>query len=402
MSYLAPAGTPISASDLWRWLYSLSGATNEMTQFRQTLRQTLQLAGCEFVSSGRAGMTLLLRTLHRIRGETLRNEVVVPGYTCYSVPGSIEKAGLKVRVCDIDPVSLSYDLEQLRSTDFSRVLAIVTANLYGIPNDLPAIEAIAAKQNVFLVDDAAQALGATMAGRWVGTFGDIGLFSLDKGKNITSLQGGILVTKHPAIAEPLAAAVGRLPQTSKVTTLSYAAKLLFYAALLHPTRYGMVRKLPFLELGKTPYTTEYPLCGLSPVLGAMAHLLFQRLDAITAARRANGRALIEALADLPNLQPVIPPQTAEPVYLRLPILAETPRQRDSLLNALDAAGIGATPSYPAAVADIPDLQGRLAPGSYDTPAARDVAARIITLPTHPYVTSDHIRQVRGCLKPLQA
>ena len=87
MSYLAPAGTPISASDLWRWLYSLAGATNEMTQFRQTLTQTLQLAGCEFVSSGRAGMTLLLRALHRIRGETLRNEVVVPGYTCYSVPG---------------------------------------------------------------------------------------------------------------------------------------------------------------------------------------------------------------------------------------------------------------------------------------------------------------------------
>lgn len=402
MSYLAPAGTPISTTDLWRWLHSLANAAAEMPQFRLELMQRLQVEGCEFISSGRAGLTLLLKLLYQLRGEPARNEVLIPGYTCYSVPGSIEKAGLKIRVCDIDPLSLSYDLTQLQRADFSRVVAIVSANLYGIPNDLPSIEAIATKQGIYLIDDAAQALGATMSGRGVGTFGEAGLFSLDKGKNITALQGGIMVTKSPTVARLMEQAAGQLPQTSKMMTLSYATKLVLYAALLHPTRYGWVRNLPFLGLGKTPYTTDYPVRSFSPVLAAMAHLLFRRLDAITAIRRANGNALNEALGDLPGVRLIEPPRGADPVYLRLPLLLADPRQRDILLRTLDAAGIGATASYPAAVIDIPEVQRLLATGNPDTPAARDVASRIVTLPTHPYVTPSHVSRIRDSLKPLFA
>lgn len=370
-----------------------------MTLFRQALMQQLQLAGCEFISSGRAGMTLVLSILQKLCGDSQRDEVVIPGYTCYSVPSSIEKAGLRIRVCDIDPVSLSYDLDTLKGYDFSRVLAIVSANLYGLPNDLLSLESLASEHGVFLLDDAAQAFGASIAGRSVGAFGDVGLYSLDKGKNITALQGGILVTKSRQIADQLAEAVYELPSTPSTTVMSYVLKLFIYAALLHPKRYGLVRKLPFLGLGKTPYTTQYPLTNFSPILAAMAYQLYQRMSQITEARRRNGLAFRNALSGVSGISLIEPVNNAEPVYLRFPFLVDDPDIRISLLQELDALGIGATFSYPKAVVDIPELQGRLSENR-DTPNARCVASRIITLPTHSYMTLDHVQLVRDRLNTL--
>jgi perosamine synthetase len=101
--YLAPAGTPIGVNDLWRWLRALPGRRAGLERFRTALIERFELKGCEFVSSGRAGMTLLLETLRELQGDPQRTEVIIPGYTCFSVPASIERAGLRVRVCDIDP-----------------------------------------------------------------------------------------------------------------------------------------------------------------------------------------------------------------------------------------------------------------------------------------------------------
>lgn len=385
MRYLAPAGTPIGARDLWRWLGRWPRRHRELESWRAKVLWRFDLAGCEFVSSGRAGLTLLLQTLYARRGDPLRNEVLIPGYTCFSVPASIERAGLRVRVCDIDPRTLSYDLERLVRFDFSRLLAVVSANLYGLPNDLPAIEALSRQQGVYMVDDAAQAMGATVAGRAAGTFGDVGLFSLDKGKNITSIQGGMLVTRDAEFAAALRDRVSALPGARFADTLAQALKLVLYALLLPPTRYGITRRLPFLGLGRTPYITPSPMTRYSPGLGAFAAILFERLDALGEARRDAAQQIRAALAGQEDIELVEPLPGTSPVYPRLPVLAVNPNGRDALLRRLEAAGIGATASYPAAVPDIAELRERLDPADLNCPGARSVAARILTLPTHPFV-----------------
>ena len=161
------------------------------------------------MSTGRAAMTLAFQAMKRAARDPNRVEVIVPGYTCYSVPAAIERAGLVPRLCDVDPATLSPDLESLADLDFGRVLAIVSANLYGLPNALDDLESLARRHGIFMLDDAAQALGARYQGRPVGSFGDVGLFSFDKGKNITTLQGGVLVSDSASLSDALDAAATR-------------------------------------------------------------------------------------------------------------------------------------------------------------------------------------------------
>ena len=84
--------------------------------------------------------------------------------------------------------------------------------------------------------------------------------------------------------------------------------------------------------------------------------------------------------------------------MRLPLLAADAESRQALLGALDAAGIGATGSYPAAIVDIPELRGRLDPRDRDGPGARTVAARIVTLPTHPYLRPSDIESIAAAFR----
>jgi dTDP-4-amino-4,6-dideoxygalactose transaminase len=95
---------------------------------------------------------------------------------------------------------------------------------------------------------------------------------------------------------------------------------------------------------------------------------------------------------------ITPPAGAVPVYLRLPVLARSQTERDRLIVALEAAGIGATASYPSALGDVPNVRARLAPESGATPGARSVAERILTLPTHAYCPPDLAERVRAIVQ----
>jgi dTDP-4-amino-4,6-dideoxygalactose transaminase len=334
------------------------------------------------MSTGRAAMTLAFHAMKRAARDPNRVEIIVPGYTCYSVPAAIERAGLVPRLCDVDPVTLSPDLDSLTNVDFGRVLSIVSANLYGLPNALCDLESVARRHGFFMLDDAAQALGARCGGRGAGSFGDIGLFSFDKGKNITTLQGGALVADSANFIEALDTAASELLATSPAGTFEIVCKLPAYALLLRPWAYAATRRLP-LGLGLTPYETDYPIAPFSRALAGLATVQLERLSAINGVRIGNARRLRDALAGVSGISAPRIIEGAEPVYARFPVFVE-PRCRAGLIGALERAGIGATASYPCALEDVPQVAGRLPKDQRPTPGAREVASRIVTLPTHGY------------------
>ncbi len=386
MPHLAPAGTPVTLTDIVAGLGA--GGASAHRDLARLLATHAGRPSAWLVSSGRAAMKLAFEAMKR--AAPLRREILVPGYTCYSVPAAVERAGLALRLVDIDPDTLSPDPEQLRRIDLERVLCVVSANLFGIPNRLADLESFAAGGRAYLLDDAAQSLGAAWDGRPAGGFGDVGLYSFDKGKNITTLQGGALVARG-RLAKELATLAQALPAPSG--TIAYSIKLAIYSVLLRPALYGITRVLP-LGLGRTPYETEYPIAHFSPALAGLGLRQAVRLGEINAARIANAARLHAALEGLRGLiLPTVPAQAA-PVYARFPLRVADPARRDAFVSALEADGIGATRSYPEALVDVPEVAARLPADNPPQPGARLVARTIVTLPTHAYCPPDLGARVR--------
>ena len=399
MRYIAAAGTPISFRDLANWIYNVVAEDNIHGRFKQEICQTFGTRHCFFLSTGRAALCALLRSLAQL-SVTNKNEIVIPSYTCFSVPSSVAKAGLKIHLCDVDPNTLGYDLEKLAAIDFTNVLVIITTNLYGIPNDLKQICTIATNNNVFLIDDSAQSMYGRVYGKFSGTLGDAGLYSLDKGKNITSMDGGILVTNSDDLASSIEAVIEDLPGLTLASRISYVARLVFYAVFLHPSLYWLPHHLPFLKLGTTVYTTKYHVAAYDSLLGAMGIQVFRHIEDITAARIKNGSYLKKHLSDLPLVQLPHFQEHVNPVYLRFPVLIEGRALRNKVIEELNRKGIGATASYPTPINDISEIQSIIVNRDSEFPGGRQVAWRIVTLPTHPYVTEKDLFKTVKVIKEL--
>jgi len=188
------------------------------------------------------------------------------------------------------------------------------------------------------------------------------------------------------VADALDPAAAQLLDATPSGTLATWLKLPVYSLLLRPWLYGAVRRLP-LGLGLTPYETDYPIAPFSRALAGLASLQMDRLDEINGTRIRNAARLRDALAGVPGLAAPRVLPGAEPVYARYPVFVD-PQLRAGLIEALERAGIGATASYPRALIDVPEVARRLPRDQRPTPGAREVANRIVTLPTHGYSPPD--------------
>jgi len=240
-------------------------------------------------------------------------------------------------------------------------------------------------------------MGAARDGEFAGTRGDVGLFSLDKGKNVSAIDGGLIVSRKPDVAAAMDEAVAALPQPGGRHVAADAAKALAYFVLLRPWLYWVPASMPGLQLGATQFRMDFPLEGYSRTLAALAQQAFARLDAFTAARRTNATRLVSSLAAAPGLRTIAPIHGADPVYLRLPVLADTPARREAWLRRLNEAAIGATVSYPACLADVPAIRERAVGADRPLTGGREIAARIMTLPTHPMVSGADIARIVALL-----
>lgn len=391
--YLAPAGAPISAADLTRWGLPPTGWAAARADVIEQVAALTARRRVELTSTGRAGLSLLLRAIGRSTS-TDRDEVILPSYTCYSVAAAAVRAGLRPRIVDIDPRTLDFDLERLSRADFRRVAAIVVTNLYGLPGNLPRLVELAAERGSVVIDDAAQSLGAEVGGIPSGGWGTAGLVSFDKGKPISAIDGGAVVTDSDALADAVRARVSRAGSRSLLGGLAETAKVLTYAAFLRPSLYWIPAGLPGTGLGQTKFEPECPETGPSKALTALARTMLPRLQEFNDHRVAVAGAIWSQLEGVPGIQTVVAIEGSRPIYSRFPLLAEHHALREALLTALRKAGIGATASYPTSIADIPALAPYLACVP-DAAAGRHVAERIITLPTHAYVQpADVVRMAK--------
>jgi perosamine synthetase len=216
---------------------------------------------------------------------------------------------------DVDPVTLNVTPETVAARITLRTRAIIATHLFGNPCDVTGIVKVAAARGIPVIEDCAQAFLARQHGRWVGTIGTIGAFSLQQGKHMTTGEGGIVMTADPAHARWM--------------TL-FSDKAWGYGDP-NPDHY-------FLAL-------NYRMTDLQ---GAVARAQLEKLDGVVARRQRTAGQLTGLLSGMPGLTLPAPLVQATHVYWKYPLIVDPAVVRggaDALGAALKAAGVFCIPRY---------------------------------------------------------
>lgn len=385
---LPPAAAPLSWRDLSSGLLGWVRGRRETQRFSGELQAFFGSRHCFLVSSGKAALTLILLALKKAYPE--RDRVLIPAFTCYSVPSAIVRSGLKVSLCDIDPATLDFDVRQLRAKLADpRLLCVVPVHLFGLPADVERLRAMVGNPEVVIVEDAAQAMGSERDGRKLGTLGDVGFFSLGRGKALSTVEGGVILTGRDDLGAALAGQYAGLDDYGALQTLKIVLYALALSLLTRPALFWLPKALPFLRLGETIYDPEFPMRRLSGLQAGLARGWQPKLAALQCTRKT-------WVAEWQKILKPIRKGAARPL-LRYPVMLDSADEACRVVEESNRLGLGIAPSYPDAVHRVPELAADFA--GEDFPAARDVAQRLVTLPVHGFVRGADRKRILRVIQP---
>jgi dTDP-4-amino-4,6-dideoxygalactose transaminase len=301
------------------------------------------------VGNGTDAITIALRALGAQPGD----EVVVPSFTFYASVEAIVTAGATPVFCDVDPGTRNVTADTVRAVLTPRTRAIVAVDLFGCPAPLPEIREL----GVPVLEDAAQAAGASLAGRRAGSLGDVATFSFYPSKNLPCFgDGGAIVTDDDGIAE-------------RARTLRF---------------HGSRDKETFVEIG---YNSR-----LDELQAAALRVLLPHLDRWSAARREAAAAYVAVGLD----EHVGLPQVPDGAESAWHLYVVTHPHPDALIGALGERAIGARSYYGVPVHRQPAMS-RYADG-IQLPATDELAQTNLAIPIGPTFGSAEAEQVVSAIE----
>ena len=168
----------------------------KLEEFEHAIAAYVGASDAVAVNSGTSALHLSLRALGIGEGD----EVIVPSFAFIAVANAVRHERATPIFVDIDPDTLNLDPGRIESAITPRTKAIIVVHTFGCPADLEAILEIARRHGLRVIEDACEAIGAEYDGRRVGTFGDAAIFSFYPNKQITTGEGGVVVTQNPEIS----------------------------------------------------------------------------------------------------------------------------------------------------------------------------------------------------------
>ena len=400
---LPPAAAPITIEDLFKGFKGLFRGQTEIENFKSDIKKHFQVRHCFLLSSGKAALTAILQSLQQISPD--RDEVLIPAFTCYSVPSAIVRAGLKVRLCDVDPATLDFDFNKLRINlkKKDKLLAVVCPHLFGLPANLDKVKELLSDPQITIIEDAAQAMGGVTNQSYLGTLGHVGFFSLGRGKAFSTVEGGLIVTDSAKLAKKIKNRIQKLtPQSvdNKVQLIVYTLALSIF---MYPSLFWLPKSMPGLRLGGTIYDPQFPMKKFSPFQAGLARNWQKRLTSFQNDRQQNVLYWIKELKRFPWLKPIsLINRSINRTFplLRLPVLVQNVFLRDALLEVSDKRGLGIMPSYPEPIDKIDGLgfehNGQAFLG------AKECACRLVTFPVNSFVSPKDRQRIVKSLEAVQA
>lgn len=389
LRHLPPAAAPVNLADLRA---AFASPTTAPTKFQSTLTQYLGVQHVHLASSGRTALYLILKSLIEVAGDSARRRILLPAYTCPAVAKVILDTGLRPHLIDLCPKTLSLNMDQLRQTLADDVLAVICVHPFGIPQPINDLRTLADQYGVVVIEDAAQALGARLNNKHVGTIADFGLYSLGPGKALSTGGGGVLAINNTRYV----AAIQRIWQQT-IPPIRYSVGALSRVGILglmfHPLNWWMATRMRLHRLGSHEASWGYAMRGLSQSQAAIGNHMLAQLDSVNEQRKANAEQLIHRLQDLDAVHIFPAADSSEPIYIRLPLLVDTPERRNLLFQHLWAANIGVGKMYEHPISHFfPTMETEPIPG------ATQIASQLLTLPTHHYLTKPDIDRIVAIVK----
>lgn len=308
--------------------------------------------GAEFgigVANGSDALHLALEALGIGPGD----EVVTPAFTFFATGGAVARTGATPVFADIDPVTFNLAPASFERCITPRTKAVIPVHLYGNPADMSRIMDIAQAHNIKVVEDCAQAIGATYKGQKVGSFGDLATFSFFPTKNLGAFgDAGMVVSNDVELAE-------------RVRTLRV---------------HGAKKKYFHTDLG---YNSR-----LDELQAAILRVKFRYLEEWTTARRDLAQ-LYERL--LQRTEVILPRATADNRHVFHQFTIRTAR-REALQQRLHSEGIGCTVYYPTPLHLQPVfMRGGVTVASL--PESERAAREALSLPMYPELTVAEVERI---------
>jgi dTDP-4-amino-4,6-dideoxygalactose transaminase len=319
-------------------------------RFEKAWAEIIGVRHCVSCANGTDALYIAMRGLGLKQGD----EVITTAHSWISTSETITQAGGRVVFCDTDADTFTIDPAQVEAKITPRTVGIIPVHLYGQPADIEAIITIARKNNLWVIEDCAQAHLSCYKGAPVGTFGDAASFSFYPGKNLGAYgDAGCLVTNDDKLAD---------------WTATYA-------------RHG----------GKGEHIMEGINSRLDGLQAAILQVKLPHLKAWTEARRRLAARYDELLSGVGDIvRPAVAPDR-DHVYHLYVIRTD---KRDALKKFLADAGVATVLNYPKALPFYP-AYAYLGHSPEDFPQAYANQSRILSLPIYPEMTDEMIAYVAG-------
>lgn len=296
--------------EVTRVLFSRYNCYNEMGRLEAELKRHFRAKYALPCTNGTAALQMGLFAT----GVGPGDEVIVPSYCYWATCMGILCVNALPVFADIDGRTLNIDPGDIERKITPRTKAIMVLHLWGNPCDMKAIMRIARKHGLKVIEDDAHAHGARLDGKYLGTLGDAGCFSMQASKNLPAMEGGFLLTNHRTVYE-------------RALALGF---------------YGVLKDTRYQRYNLTGFGYKY---RIHPLAAAIARVQLRKLDAHNRQRNAHIEYFCRRIKGLPGIAACESPAGAKRVYygFRIRYLAEELEglPLDSFLAALQAEGAGA-------------------------------------------------------------
>lgn len=326
------------------------------------------------VSSGAMAIEIALRAV----GVGPGDEVLVPGFGFSGMPHSVLNLGARPVFVDVDPLSLNMDPEAAAKKIGKKTKAMLAALTFGNPAQMPELIALCSRMEIAMVENAAEALGTTYGNDNAGRFGRVACLGFWSNRQVTTGEGGMVVTHDDA----LAAACRAIRHQGRVDRMSFAGQPRDIGAILEHTALGGYD-------ARMPETEAALGCGQ-----------IRRLDETIARRQELATAYLRRLAANPDIVLPTVPEGASISWANFVVRLSTrftADDRDAIIGVLHRQDVGAANYYPATPL-LPQVRAIAGTEPGHCPVAESAAARAIALPFFNTMSEQHVDTVCDVLE----